>query len=78
MSQGRTGEINYRCPSCLFREIDYDLLFDFEHEQYYCRRCNWEGDESEILLEYAFYRKKYRSMLKRFTEDDIIAMTDNF
>jgi len=28
MAQGKTGKINYRCPQCLFRTIDYDLLYD--------------------------------------------------
>lgn len=73
MSQGRTGKINYRCPQCLFRTIDYDLLYDQEEEQYYCRRCNWEGDELEILSLYQVYKQQYKHMLKRITLDEIIA-----
>jgi hypothetical protein len=72
MPQGRTGQINYRCPICLFRDIDYDLLFDREAEQFYCRRCNWEGDEHEILQLYSVYKRKYKSMLKRFTVADLL------
>ena len=77
MSQGRKGKINYRCPECLLREIDYDLLYDEDADQYYCRRCNWEGDEHEILQLYAIYKRKYRAMLKRYTVEDILAKDEN-
>ncbi len=73
MSQGRTGKINYRCPECLFREVDYDLLYEKELDQYYCRRCNWEGNEFEILRLYSVYKRKYKDMLKRYTVEDIMA-----
>jgi hypothetical protein len=72
MPQGRTGRINYRCPQCLFRDIDYDLLFDQESDQFYCRRCNWEGDEHEILQLYAVYKRKYKAMLRRYTVEDLL------
>lgn len=71
MPQGRTGVINYRCPHCLFRAVDYDLLFDHDREQFYCRRCNWEGDEREILTLYSVYKTQYKDMLRRWTVDDI-------
>lgn len=73
MAQGKTGTINYRCPHCLFRAIDYDLLYDGEEEQYYCRRCNFEGSEMEILALYQIYKQQYRHMLKRWTVEDILA-----
>ena len=73
MSQGITGPINYRCPQCLFRAIDYDLLYDKEQDQYYCRRCNWEGDEPEILGYYAVYKSQYKHRLKRWTVEQIEA-----
>ena len=28
MAQGRKGKLNYRCPRCLMREIDMDMLYD--------------------------------------------------
>ncbi|HKJ90361.1 MAG TPA: hypothetical protein VJ960_04470 [Oceanipulchritudo sp.] len=77
MSQGRTGKINYRCPKCLDREVDYDLLFDREENQFYCRRCNWEGNELEILTRYAHYKSQYRDMLKRWTVEDILAKDED-
>jgi len=72
MSQGRRGKINYRCPHCLFRDIDFDLMFDKQANQFYCLRCNWEGNENEILLQYAEYKRKYKDMLKRYTVEDIL------
>jgi hypothetical protein len=27
MVQGRKGKLNYRCPWCLMREIDMDVLY---------------------------------------------------
>lgn len=77
MSQGRRGKINYRCPHCLFRDIDFDLLYDKEVDQYYCRRCNWEGTEHEILFFYAVYKRKYKDMLKRYTVEDILAKDED-
>jgi len=77
VSQGRRGKINYRCPNCLFRDIDFDLLYDKEADQYYCRRCNWEGTEHEILFLYAVYKRKYKHMLKRYTVDDILAKDED-
>ncbi|MBN1765374.1 MAG: hypothetical protein JW860_08970 [Sedimentisphaerales bacterium] len=77
MSQGRTGPINYRCPECLFREVDYDLLYDKQQDQYYCRRCNWQGNEQEIIMLYTEYKHKYKDMLKRWTVEDILAKDEH-
>lgn len=77
MPQAQTGKINYRCPNCLFRDIDYDTLYDAEADQFYCRRCNWEGDEMEILQYYAFYKQRYKHMLKRWTVEEIAAKDED-
>ena len=73
MPQGKRGKINYRCPHCLFRDIDFDLMYDSAADQFYCLRCNWEGTDSEILVMYDEYKKKYKDMLKRYTVEDILA-----
>lgn len=73
MPQGITGPINYRCPQCLFRAIDYDLLYEQDKDEYYCRRCNWEGREMEILSFYRVYKQQYKDMLKRWTVEEIEA-----
>jgi hypothetical protein len=49
MSQAGKGRLNYRCPICFGREIDMDLLYDKEKEEYYCLRCPFVGTEVEIL-----------------------------
>ena len=46
MAQGRKGKLNYRCPRCLMREIDMDMLYDADKDEYYCLRCSFVGDES--------------------------------
>ena len=43
MAQGRKGKLNYRCPRCLMREIDMDMLFDADRGEYYCLRCSFVG-----------------------------------
>ncbi len=35
MAQGRKGKLNYRYPMCLRRDIDMDMLFDAEKNEYY-------------------------------------------
>ena len=76
MAQGKTGKINYRCPMCLFRTIDYDLLYDRAADQFYCRRCNWEGNEMAILSLYRVYKQQYPDMLKRWTVEEILAKNE--
>ena len=70
MPQGRKGKMNYRCPVCLDREIDMDLLHDSDKDEYYCLRCPWVGSEREILERYEAFKLKYRDMLKRITVFD--------
>ena len=77
MSQGRKGKINYRCPECLLREIDYDLLYEEDKDQYYCRRCNWEGNETEILGFYGIYKMQYKDRLRRWTAEQIEAKDES-
>ena len=49
MAQGRKGKLNYRCPRCLMREIDMDMLYDRDADEYYCLRCSFTGNEKEVL-----------------------------
>jgi DNA-directed RNA polymerase subunit RPC12/RpoP len=67
MAQGRKGKLNYRCPRCLMREIDMDMLFDAGKAEYYCLRCSFVGDESEVLRLNAQFRAKYRDRAVRIT-----------
>jgi len=68
MAQGRKGKLNYRCPRCLMREIDMDLLYDQDKDEYYCLRCSFTGDEQEILRLDALIREKYRERTRRITD----------
>lgn len=68
MAQGRKGKLNYRCPRCLMREIDMDLLYDQDKDEYYCLRCSFTGDEREIQRLDTLIREKYRERSRRITD----------
>jgi hypothetical protein len=70
MPQGRKGPVNYRCPVCFEREIDMDMLYDEEKDEYYCIRCPYVGKEQEILARYQHTKTKYKDMMKRITDFD--------
>jgi hypothetical protein len=68
MAQGRKGKLNYRCPRCLMREIDMDMLYDRERDEYYCLRCSFAGNEVEVIRLNAQFREKYRDRATRITD----------
>ena len=68
MAQGRKGKLNYRCPRCMMREIDMDMLYDKDRDEYYCLRCSFTGGEAEILRLHAQFRDKYRDRKRRITD----------
>ena len=68
MAQGRKGKLNYRCPRCMMREIDMDMLYDSEKEEYYCLRCSFTGNEAEVKHLNAQFREKYLDRMTRITE----------
>lgn len=73
MAQASKGKLNYRCPSCFMRDIDIDMFFDEEKEEYYCLRCSFSGREEDVLRLNDAARFRYRSMKKRvvdFGEDN--------
>lgn len=67
MAQSTKGKLNFRCPSCFMRDIDIDMFFDEEKNEYYCLRCGFHGSEADVLRlnEQAKYR--YKSMKMRVT-----------
>jgi len=65
MAQGRKGKLNYRCPRCLMREIDMDMLYDRDRDEYYCLRCSFAGGEAEVLRLNAEFRAKYADRTRR-------------
>ncbi len=72
MAQGQKGKLNYRCPSCFMRDIDIDLFYDKENDEYYCLRCCFTGKEADVLRlnEQARYRYKLINKRVEFSEDN--------
>jgi hypothetical protein len=68
VAQGRKGKLNYRCPRCLMREIDMDMLYDRDADEYYCLRCSFAGNEQEVLRLNAQFRAKYWGRTRRITD----------
>ena len=67
MAQARKGKLNYRCPSCFMRDLDIDMFYDSEKDEYYCLRCQFHGKEEEVLKLNQQARFRYKAMHKRFT-----------
>lgn len=70
MSQGRKGKLNYRCPSCFMRDLDIDMFYDKEKDEFYCMRCQYRGNEKDVLEKNEMVRFRYKDMAKRFTKFD--------
>ncbi len=70
MAQARKGTLNFRCPSCFMRDIDVDMFYDKDKQEYYCLRCNYEGSEADVLAHNDMARFRYRYLLKRITFDE--------
>ena len=68
MAQAGKGKLNYRCPSCFMRDLDIDMFFDGEKQEYYCIRCQYTGTEADVLAKNQMARFRYRDLMKRFTE----------
>ncbi len=70
MAQATKGKLNYRCPLCFMRDLDIDMFYDSDKDEYYCLRCQYTGNEADILEKNEQIRIKYRAMYKRITVDD--------
>ncbi|MDY0100496.1 MAG: hypothetical protein WCZ47_02075 [Bacilli bacterium] len=73
MSQSTKGKLNYRCPSCFIRDIDIDLFYDADQEEFYCLRCSFHGDENRVLQLNEQAKFRYGLINKRilsFNEDN--------
>jgi Zn ribbon nucleic-acid-binding protein len=68
MAQARKGRLNYRCPACFMRDIDIDMFFDQDKNEYYCLRCNYKGNEEDVLVKNQMARFRYRYINKRITK----------
>lgn len=70
MAQSGKGRLNYRCPSCFMRDLDIDMFYDKDKDEFYCMRCQFVGDEKKILAWNEKVRDKYGAMSTRFTKFD--------
>ena len=73
MSLSSKGKLNYRCPSCFARDIDMDMFFDEEKQEYYCLRCGFTGSEEEVLRLNEQDKYRYKALKLRvasFNEDN--------
>ena len=70
MAQAGKGSLNYRCPSCFMRDLDIDMFFDRDRNEYYCLRCQYTGDEEDVKAKNELARFRYRRLLDRITEFD--------
>ncbi len=70
MAQSGKGKLNYRCPSCFARDLDIDMFYDKEKDEYYCLRCQYVGNEADVLEKNEGIRVKYKVMMERITNFD--------
>ena len=70
MAQAGKGKLNYRCPSCFMRDLDIDMFFDRDRNEYYCLRCQYTGSEEDVKAKNELARFRYRRLLDRITEFD--------
>ena len=68
MAQAGKGRLNYRCPSCFMRDLDIDMFYDRDKEEYYCIRCQYHGSEADVLEKNQLARFRYGAMYRRFTD----------
>ena len=70
MAQSGKGRLNYRCPSCFLRDLDIDMFFDKDKNEYYCIRCQFTGTEDKILEMNEMVRTRYKAMMQSFEKFD--------
>ena len=68
MAQSKKGRLNYRCPSCFMRDLDIDMFYDEAKDEYYCLRCQYKGNEKDVLEKNEMVRFRYGAMMRRFTD----------
>lgn len=81
MAQSKKGKLNYRCPCCFMRDLDIDMFYDEEHDEYYCLRCGYKGDEKDVLRLNQQARFKYKMINKRvtsFEEDNVPLKSEDY
>ena len=70
MAQLRKGKLNYRCPSCFMRDLDIDMFYNKDTGIYSCIRCQYRGDEADVLKMNELVRVRYGALHERITKFD--------
>ena len=70
MAQLRKGKLYYRCPSCFMRDLDIDMFYNKDTGIYSCIRCQYRGDEADVLKMNELVRIRYKAMHERITKFD--------
>jgi hypothetical protein len=52
------------------RDLDIDMFYDRDKEEYYCLRCQFTGNEEDVKRLNEMARFRYRAMLRRFKDTD--------
>lgn len=68
MAQAGKGRLNYRCPSCFMRDLDIDMFYDADKQEFFCIRCQYRGNEADVLEKNRMARFRYGAMMRRFTD----------
>ncbi len=52
------------------RDLDIDMFYDKDKDEFYCMRCQYTGNEKDVLEKNEMIRFRYRAMAKRITKFD--------
>ena len=55
---------------CFMRDLDIDMFYDKDKDEYYCIRCQYVGREEDVLKRNEVIRMKYGAMMKRYKMED--------
>ena len=58
------------------RDLDIDMFFDSDKQEYYCIRCQYTGTEEDVLAKNQMARFRYRYLTKRFSMEDFEKFDD--
>ena len=70
MAQAGKGRLNYRCPMCFMRDLDIDMFYDKDKDEYYCINTRSSVNEEDVLKRNEVVRMKYGAMMKRYKMED--------
>ena len=51
-------------------DLDIDIFYVKDKFEFYCMRCQYTGNEKDVLEKNEMIRFRYRAMDKRFTKFD--------